>query len=240
MSRSQRSSRRRPACLAPALLVALGCININIYFPEAQIQEAAAEIVREVRSSDDTPPPPAVTPQSPPSSSREEPQAPAPDSNDRTTGALELLRLWGTAYAESPATVMDAVTDAKDETDIKIDVQSDVIKKIKQAIKARFAMLRPFYEKGAVGEGADGYLALKDTEALSLKERRDVQTLLKDENADRKKLYLEILVANSIEDSYLDRVAKLFAPEWQKQSKAGWWVQAADGKWSKKGEEKKS
>jgi hypothetical protein len=88
---------------------------------------------------------------------------------------LELLRLWGTAYAESPATVTDAVTDAKDEKDIKIDVRASVIKKIKQAIKARFAIVAPFYEKGAVGEGADGYLALKDTEALSLTERRDVQ-----------------------------------------------------------------
>jgi len=193
--------------------IALGCINISIYSPEAEVREAAEEIVDEVR--------PEVPPQEP---------APAasPGASEKTSGAVWPLLGIKAAYAEE-----------KPDKKIELDVKSPVIKKIKETLKARYAKLIPFYEKGAVGEGKDGYLALRETDSLSLKEKRDVQALVTQENEDRKNLYTEIVKSNGIEEVYIERVGRLFSQEWQKKSKTGWWIESAEGKWEKKPKEEK-
>ena len=51
---------------------------------------------------------------------------------------------------------------------------------------------------------------------LGLKEKRDLKSLVSAENGDRKKLYGEIAKALKIDSSQVNRVAEIFAKEWQK------------------------
>jgi uncharacterized protein YdbL (DUF1318 family) len=212
----------------------IGCIEINIYFPETELREAAEEIVNEVR-------PDVVSVPAPNGSSGDATQAPSKESappaggeKDETTSGI-LFSLLGPRIAVAE----EKQGEKPDSKKIEIDITSPVIKKIKETIKARYAKLQPFYEKGAIGEGADGYLAARDTDALSLKEKRDVQTLIQEENDDRKSLYTQIAHSNGIDDSLIPDVGKLFSVEWQKKSKAGWWIEKEKDKWEKKPKEKK-
>lgn len=212
-----------------AIFLGASCINIHIYFPEAEVRQAAEEIVREVRPEPSgTEGNGTATPEHGSEDSRTESR---PDEGIPAKSSGSLWPIVGTraAWAEEKPGEKKA-QDKK----IELDVKNAVIKKIKETIKARFAKLQPFYEKGAIGEGADGYLALRDADALSLKEKRDVQALVKEENDDRKNLYSEITKSNGIDTEYMARVAQLFSEEWQKKSKAGWWIEVTAGKWEKK------
>ncbi|MGZ5499222.1 MAG: DUF1318 domain-containing protein, partial [Candidatus Aminicenantales bacterium] len=61
-----------------------------------------------------------------------------------------------------------------------------------------------------------------------------LRNLVKDENADRTKLYAEVAKALNIEASQIEKIQKIFAAEWAKSAAAGWWIQQEDGNWVKK------
>jgi uncharacterized protein YdbL (DUF1318 family) len=83
-------------------------------------------------------------------------------------------------------------------------------------MKARFQALKSYYQKGALNEGGDGYLSVSDTGGLNLKEKRDLNGLVDAENNNRKTLYLEVAKALKIDPGQIDRIAGIFAKEWQK------------------------
>ncbi|MBW1826411.1 MAG: DUF1318 domain-containing protein [Deltaproteobacteria bacterium] len=83
-------------------------------------------------------------------------------------------------------------------------------------MKARFQGLKAYYQKGALNEGGNGYLSVADTSRLNLKEKRDLNGLVDAENRDRKTLYAEVARALKIDSGQIDRIAEIFAKEWQK------------------------
>ena len=83
-------------------------------------------------------------------------------------------------------------------------------------MKARFRVLKPYYEKGALKERDNGYLSVANTAGLNLKEKRDLSGLVDAENSDRKTLYSEVAKALRIDPSQINRIAAIFAEEWQK------------------------
>ncbi|MBW2156845.1 MAG: DUF1318 domain-containing protein [Deltaproteobacteria bacterium] len=83
-------------------------------------------------------------------------------------------------------------------------------------MKARFQELKAYYQKGALNEGGNGYLSAADTGRLNLKEKRDLNGLVDAENRDRKTLYAEVAKALKIDAGQIDRIAEIFAKEWQK------------------------
>lgn len=95
-------------------------------------------------------------------------------------------------------------------------VSNPTIRSLKEKMKARFQALTPYYQKGALNEGANGYLAAVDAGGLSLKEKRDLNGLVDAENSDRRTLYAEVAKALKIEPSQVERIAEIFAKEWQK------------------------
>lgn len=95
-------------------------------------------------------------------------------------------------------------------------VSNPTIRALKQQMKDRFTLLKPYFQKGMLKEGADGYVAAGDTGSLSLKERRDLNALVAAENNDRKILYQEVAAALNIDPSQTDKVAAIFAKEWQR------------------------
>lgn len=99
--------------------------------------------------------------------------------------------------------------------DVK-DVSNPTIRALKQKMKERYTQMKPFYQKGILKEGNDGYVTMGDTTGLGLKDKRDLNNLVSAENNDRKRLYEEIAKALKIDGSQINKVAEIFAKEWQK------------------------
>jgi len=95
-------------------------------------------------------------------------------------------------------------------------VSNATIRGLKEQMKRRYEQMKSYYSKGMLKEGDDGYVSLGKTEGLNLKERRELQSLVGAENKNRKSLYLEVAKALEIDPSQVDRVAGIFAKEWQK------------------------
>jgi uncharacterized protein YdbL (DUF1318 family) len=67
-----------------------------------------------------------------------------------------------------------------------------------------------------------------------LKERADVQRLIRDENADREQLYREIAAAKNVELSLLPRIRETYASTLRDNARPGDWIQQPDGAWAQK------
>ena len=109
-----------------------------------------------------------------------------------------------------------AVSPASAWADEETTVSNPTIRSLREKMKARFQTLTPYYQKGALKEGDNGYLTVTDAAELNLKEKRDLNSLVDAENNDRKTLYAEVAKALKIEPSQLGRIAEIFAKEWQK------------------------
>lgn len=183
-----------------AVLAAVSCVTINIYFPAEQVRGAADRIVDEVwgeRAADSTPDQPAQPPAKPPGQ----------------PGSFLKILTPTSAYAQQD-----------------INVSTPEIRAIRESMKARSAQLFPFLDSGHVGIGLDGLLKVRTTEGLALKPRADVQRLVDAENQDRRRLYQEIAQANGFPDkvaevqavfadSWRDKAAKGW---YQEQGSGGW------------------
>jgi uncharacterized protein len=97
-----------------------------------------------------------------------------------------------------------------------LTVSNPGIRMLKQQMKARYAQMRPFYQKGVLKEDNNGYVSLSSTAGLGLKEKRNLTNLVAAENSDRRKLYGEIAKAMKIDSSQVGRIGEVFAKEWQK------------------------
>jgi uncharacterized protein len=95
-------------------------------------------------------------------------------------------------------------------------VSNPTIRSLKEKMKARFQVLTPYYQKGALKEGANGYLSAVDAGGLSLKDRGELNGLVDAENGDRRTLYAEVAKALKIDPGQIDRIAEIFSKEWQK------------------------
>ena len=99
------------------------------------------------------------------------------------------------------------------------EVSNATIRGLKDAMKARYAQMKPFYEKGSLKEGDDGFVSLGDVSGLGLKDKRDLMAFVEAENGDRKKLYKEVAKALEIDPSQTGKIAEIFAKEWKKSVK---------------------
>jgi len=199
--------RKKPWLVGMFVVALVSCVTVNIYFPAAAIQKAADQIVDDVRKV------PEQSPQQTPEQTPEQKQ----DKSSR----LERFRFVRLGLAEAEAAV-------------DVNVSTPAIRGLKSSMANRFPQLQPLYAKGAIGETNNGYLAIRDVSALSLKERADLNRLVEQENADRRALYTEIIRGNNLAVNTLPDVEKLFANSWRDKSSPGWWIQQDGGQWAKK------
>jgi tRNA U34 2-thiouridine synthase MnmA/TrmU len=99
------------------------------------------------------------------------------------------------------------------------EVSNPTIRALKQRMRSRYNQMKPYYQKGMLREGNDGYVSVGSTSGLGLKEKRDLNAFVEAENRDRKTLYVEVakaLKVHPIDAAQIDKVAKIFAKEWQK------------------------
>lgn len=113
-----------------------------------------------------------------------------------------------------------------------LEIDTPAIAALQRSMQQRHAQLAPLYASGAVGQAADGTVALREATLVPLPQRAQVATLIAAENADRSALYREIARANNHPEWEAD-VRKTFAQRWADRAQAGWWVQKG-GSWVQK------
>ena len=97
-----------------------------------------------------------------------------------------------------------------------VEVSNPTIRALKDMMKARYAQMKPYFENGMLKEGGNGYVSLGATGGLGLKEKRDLNALVDAENKDRRRLYEEVAKALNIDPGQVNKIAEIFAKEWQK------------------------
>lgn len=114
-----------------------------------------------------------------------------------------------------------------------LEINTPAIAAIQGSMQARHGQLAPHYASGAVGLTRDGLVAVRDANAVPLKDRQGVNSLVAAENKDRNALYKEIANANG-HPEWESEVRNTFAQRWVQKAQGGWWYQDASGGWAKK------
>jgi uncharacterized protein YdbL (DUF1318 family) len=168
------------------MVFVIACVTVNIYFPAEQVETMAGEIVDEIRG-------------------QEGGQKGLEEQSFLMNNEASFVQRALLFLSPSNAWAQDATT-----------VSNATIRGLKEKMKARYAQLKPFYQKGMVQEGDDGYISIAGADELGLKEKRDLNALVDAENKDREALYAEVARALVIDSSQINKVAEIFAREWQK------------------------
>jgi uncharacterized protein YdbL (DUF1318 family) len=195
----------RTALIAGTVLALAACVTINVYFPAAAAERAAEEFVGDVLAE------------------------------PRKDGALwDRPQQGGQTAWLAVYQLIDFLVPSAQAQQAEIDINTPQI----NAIKARMAQrqqqsLAPLFEAGAIGFTADGLVTIRDRAAVPLSERRNIETLVADENRDRKAVYREIAVANG-HPEWEREIQDTFAREWVRNARPGWYYQEPGGAWRQK------
>ncbi|HEX7817503.1 YdbL family protein [Dyella sp.] len=190
--------------LITVLVALVGCVTINVYFPEAAAQKAADQFIGTVIDS-------ATAPAD---------IKPAPESKKGGRPAAMLLDLLvPAAYAADTP---------------NLRVQTAATEAIQARMQDRFrTTLGPLFDSGAVGFTQDGLVAVRDIGSLPLDRRAPVNAAVADENRDRNALYREVANAND-HPEWESQIRITFAKGWIERAKAGWYYQDTSGAWKRK------
>jgi uncharacterized protein YdbL (DUF1318 family) len=191
-----------------SLLLLSACVTINVYFPAAAAEEAADRIIRDVYGTEPAPAPA---------------QPAEPTSGYRDEGRGRHWLISSLEWVVPPARAAG----------VDIDVQSPGIQRLEASMAQRHQQLKPFYESGAVGMTRNGEIAVRDLNAVPLKDRKQVNQLVGAESRDRSALYKEIARVNG-HPEWEDDIRQTFARRWVANAPGGWWYQDAQGSWTRK------
>jgi len=114
-----------------------------------------------------------------------------------------------------------------------LEVNTPAVAALQSSMQKRFAELQPLYANGAVGLTRDGFVALRDANAVPLAQRQQVNGLVAAENQDRSALYREIARANS-KPEWENDIRTTFAQRWIDKAQGGWYYQNNAGAWTRK------
>lgn len=181
------------------------CVTINVYFPAAAAERAAEKFVGDVLG----------------------------ESNDEGFLLNPLEPPSGVMLIAAGNLLNFLVADAQAQQ-AEIDINTPQI----NAIKARMAQrqrqhLDALFDAGAIGFSSDGLVTVRDRSAVALSERRTIESMVADENRDRKAVYREIAVANGHPEWEKD-IQETFAREWVRNARKGWFYQESSGAWRQK------
>lgn len=113
-----------------------------------------------------------------------------------------------------------------------LEVNTPAVSAIKDSMQGRHGQLATHYASGAIGLTKDGFIAVRDANAVPLKDRGGLNSAVAAENADRAKLYKEIATANA-HPEWQAEIQSTFAGRWIDKAQSGWYYQN-NGGWVKK------
>ncbi|MBI1990619.1 MAG: YdbL family protein [Betaproteobacteria bacterium] len=114
-----------------------------------------------------------------------------------------------------------------------LEVNTPAIAALQASMQKRHAELAPLYGNGAVGLTRDGFVALRDANAVPFARRQQVNGLVAAENQDRSALYREIARANG-RPEWENDIRTTFAQRWIDKAQGGWYYQNNSGAWTRK------
>ncbi|AKS41722.1 YdbL family protein [Wenzhouxiangella marina] len=115
-----------------------------------------------------------------------------------------------------------------------INIDTPQIQAIKQRMAQRqSSQLGAWFDAGAIGFGNNGLVEIRDRSAVGLADRRNLERVVAEENADRNAVYREIAVANGHPEWEAD-IRQTFARQWIANARAGWYYQTDGGAWVRK------
>lgn len=192
--------------MVAAAIALVGCVTINVYFPEAAAQKAADQFIGTVLDES-----------APPASDKNTPPARPAPGKQPSASLLDLV-IPSAQAAEAP----------------NIQVSTPETDAIRARMKARFGgQLKALFDSGAVGFTADGLVAVRDAGSLPLDQRSQADGLVKQENSDRDALYRAVATANG-HPEWESQIRKTFADGWVQRAPAGWYYRDASGAWKRK------
>lgn len=194
----------------PASLAVLACVTVNVYFPEAAIKELSQQIEEEIqrKAAEEGAPQAAVTRR--------------PPKRAVGTPSLALVGLATAAFAAEGEVPPPEVT-------------NPAIRKIIDARAQRLEALDRYKVMGVLGENNQAQLEIHSLDPVTdLRQRAEVQRLLKAENEDRTQLFKEIATAKGVDLSQLPRIQETYAETLREKARPGDWIQLGDGTWSQK------
>ena len=181
--------------LTMGAMVLAACVTINVYFPAAEVQEAAAEFVDKVIGDEPKP--------------KDEP-APAKPPQAMLELRINPMSLFiSDAYAQ----------------DVDITIKTPAIQAIQARMAERFqGSLQAHFDSGALGFSSDGLVVVREASKVALKDRVSVNQWVAEDNRDRKAVYREIAVANG-HPEWEEQIRETFARQWVASAHKGWWYQ---------------
>ncbi|WP_027177521.1 DUF1318 domain-containing protein [Maridesulfovibrio bastinii] len=191
------------------LLSMAACVTVNIYFPAAKVEKTAQSIVDDVYGTQ--------------KNSTDKPQQTEQDQSSSLDRFLALI------------TVRTAQAAELSDQELKSLKQSNsAIRGLKHSIIQNHKQLEPYYSSGNIGISNKGYLVLYSKKGLNIKEMAKLRRIIKEDNANRRKLYEEVAASMNIPGSEIAKVKDIFTRVWQKRAPAGWIIQDQAGNWHKK------
>jgi uncharacterized protein len=195
--------------LLVTLAIALvGCVTINVYFPEAAAQKAADQFIGNVLDeSGQTATPPSKDPK------------PEPETHNPPSAVLLDLLIPSAQAADTAP---------------NLRIQTSTTEAIRGRMQGRIqGALGALLDSGAVGFTSDGMVAMRDAAKVPLNQRAQANATVADENRDRAALYAEVANANN-HPEWVSQIRATFAKGWIEKARAGWYYQNAAGAWQKK------
>jgi uncharacterized protein YdbL (DUF1318 family) len=190
---------KTPFIVALGALALAACVTINVYFPAAEAQEAAAEFVDKVIGDD---------------AKKEEP-APVKPPQASLQPRFNLLSF---VISDAQAQTVDITI----RTPAIQAIQARMAERFQNSLEAHF-------DSGALGFGSDGLVVVRDATKVTLKDRVAVKELVAEDNRDRKAVYREIAVANGhpewegqIRDTFAKQWIASARAGWWYQDGAAW------------------
>jgi uncharacterized protein YdbL (DUF1318 family) len=188
-----------------ALFILAACVTINVYFPAAAAEKAAEQFVGDVLGE--------------------------PNEEGRLFDPLGLMEETLLLAANG---VFDVLIPSAQAQQAEIDINTPQINSIKARMAQRQrSSLNSLFDAGAIGFTSDGMISIRDRSAVELSQRRSLESVVADENRDRKAVYREIAVANGHPEWEQD-IRKTFAREWVNNARRGWYYQDSGGSWRQK------
>jgi hypothetical protein len=193
-------------------LVSCAIITVNVYFPEKEVKEAYKELEKELMT---------------PGGSSQEPTS-KPEGKPEGSSKFELI---SSAYAQEPGLA---------------DNIAQIVKRMPEVVSAykemgaRLAAIDRLRDGGAVGEGKDGLLVVRDEKLMTPEGKR----LADMENRNRRTVMngmaRAIIRINRVPENdanlkqVLPQAIEQFAALRRDSAKKGWWIQDQYGNWTRK------
>ncbi|MES9858853.1 MAG: YdbL family protein [Sedimenticola sp.] len=194
--------------LLVGVLLLAACVTINIYFPSAEAEAAAERIVDDILGKE----------------KNEADEAAKGDTGASFYTPVEegfAIRLLNLIIPTAQAAQPD------------FNVNTPKVRKLQAKMKKRHSSLKPHYASGGIGFTRDALVAMRDSSAISLKNRNKVKKLVSAENGDRNALYRAIAEANG-HPEWESKVRATFAQKWAQRASDGWWYQGSSKQWKQK------